>query len=88
MKLLCAQTGVKYMVSDILCAPHAFSTRVGGVSESEHTSSLNLAFGRGDSDETVRENLRRFATAVGFSPESVISLPQIHSDKVLTVGKA
>ena len=86
MKLLTAKNGVKYIISDLLRAPHAFATRTGGVSELSHTESLNLAFGRGDSDETVIENLRLFGEAVGFAPESVISLPQIHSDRVLTVG--
>ena len=88
MKLICALNGVKYLISEKLHSPHAFATRVGGVSEKEHTSSLNLAFGRGDSDETVIANLRRFADAAGFEAESVISLPQIHSDTVLTVGKS
>ena len=87
MKLINAKNGVKYLVSEILQSPHAFATRVGGVSASAHTSALNLAFGRGDSDGTVIANLRLFAEAAGFEAESVISLPQIHSDTVLTVGK-
>jgi YfiH family protein len=53
------------------------------VSEKEHTSSLNLAFNRGDDDEIVLENLRRFGEAVGFDPKTVISLPQIHSTNVI-----
>ena len=88
MKLLTAENGVKYLVSELLRAPHAFATRVGGLSEAPHTASLNLAFGRGDGDSTVIENLRLFGEAAGFAPESVISLPQIHSDRVLTVGVA
>ena len=44
----------------------AFSTRKGGVSEREF-SSMNLAFGRGDPDEHVLENYRRFCAAAGFS---------------------
>ena len=88
MKLIRAKNAVEYLVSETLISPHAFATRVGGVSESEHTSALNLAFGRGDSDGTVIKNLRLFAEAVGFEAESVISLPQIHSDTVLTVGRS
>jgi len=76
-----------FIKSDILSSPHAFSTRRGGVSGLDHTKSLNLAFGRGDDDETVLENLSLFAGAVGFDPKSVVSLPQIHSDKVFTVTK-
>lgn len=39
---------------------HAFSTRMGGVSQNEYAS-MNLNFGRGDPDENVTENFRRFA---------------------------
>lgn len=76
-----------FLKSNILRSPHAFATRNGGVSTFEHTKSLNLAFGRGDSDETVLENLKIFADAAGFSPEEIISRPQIHSDIIYKVGK-
>jgi len=75
-----------FIKSNILRAPHAFATRRGGVSVQEHTRSLNLAFGRGDEDEIVLENLELFAKSVGFEAESVVSHPQIHSDKIITVG--
>ncbi len=81
--LVCAETGVKYFKSSIIPVRHGFSTRVGGTSVAEHTASLNLAFGRGDSDETVLENLRRFSEAVGIDKKSVISRHQIHSSRVL-----
>ncbi len=71
--------------SNILRSPHAFSTRLGGVSTSSHTSSLNLAFGRGDDDSVVLENLELFAENAGFDAKSVVSLPQIHSDRIFTV---
>lgn len=74
-----------FVKSKILRSPHAFATRRGGVSEHEHTSSLNLAFGRGDEDEVVLKNLEIFANAVGFDRESIVSLPQIHSDRIFTV---
>ena len=77
-----------FVKSKLLRSPHAFSTRRGGVSPWEHTSSLNLAFGRGDDEETVLKNLELFAKAVGFDPRRVISLPQIHSDTVYKVGRA
>ncbi len=76
-----------FVKSKILRSPHAFSTRVGGVSTNEHTKSLNLAFGRGDERETVLENLKIFAEAVGFKPQNIVSRPQIHSDRVFLVGK-
>ncbi len=78
---------VKFIKSDKLKSPHAFSTRVGGVSKLEYTSSLNLAFGRGDDEKTVLENLKIFADAVGFCAESVISVPQIHSSDVRIVDE-
>lgn len=77
-----------FIKSEILRSPHAFATRRGGVSENAHTRSLNLAFGRGDEDEIVLENLEAFASAVGFDAKSVISVPQIHSDKIFKVGKS
>ena len=77
-----------FVKSSILRSPHAFATRHGGVSRHDHTSSLNLAFGRGDDDETVLKNLGIFAEVVGFESDKVISLPQIHSDIVLKVSDA
>jgi YfiH family protein len=85
MQKITHPNGVVYYKSDKIKTTHAFATRLGGVSTHEHTRSLNLAFGRGDDEATVLENLRRFAEAVGFSAESVVSMPQIHSDKVINV---
>ena len=78
-------TGCSGFCADLLKSPHCFSTRIGGVSELEHTSSLNLAFGRGDPPETVIENLEMFADSESFDPLSIVSVPQIHSDKVIEV---
>jgi YfiH family protein len=75
-----------FLTSEILRSPHAFSTRRGGVSMLPHTEGLNLAFGRGDEDEIVLQNLKIFAEAAGFDPHSVVSLPQIHSDIIYKVG--
>ncbi len=83
-----AVNGVSYMVSDRLMSRHAFATRLGGVSPAGPTGSLNLAFGRGDDEATVLENLRRFAEAVGFDARSVVSVPQIHGNRVYTVTAA
>ncbi len=77
-----AQNGVVYFRSTLLPCPHGFSTRIGGVSALSHTASLNLAFGRGDEDETVLKNLSLFAEAVGVEAQKVISVPQIHSADV------
>lgn len=77
-----------FLKSDILMSPHAFSTRIGGVSPLDSTRENNLAFGRGDTDETVIKNLEIFGKNAGFDPESVISLPQIHSTVIHTVDKS
>ncbi len=74
-----------FIKSNILRSGHAFATRRGGISSLEHTKSLNLAFGRGDDDETVIKNLEIFAETAGFDSHSVISLPQIHSDRIFSV---
>ena len=65
----------------------AFSTRKGGVSEREF-SSMNLAFGRGDPDEHVLENYRRFCAAAGFSYEMLVSSAQVHDTVIRRVGSA
>ena len=81
--LIKAPNGVEYLRSDIISVPHGFSTRIGGVSQAEHTKSLNLAFGRGDDRETVLENLRLFSSAVGIDAKSIVSRHQIHSPTVI-----
>ena len=85
MELL-TKNGVMYYHSALLPCPHGFATRIGGVSTEAHTKSLNLAFARGDSDGIVLENLARFADAVGVCPESVVSLSQVHSDRILCIS--
>ena len=67
-----------------ISVPHGFTTRVGGVSEG-YLSSLNLGMHRGDDPDNVRENYRRLAQAVGFSPEKLVLANQTHSDIVRVV---
>ncbi|MBR5428903.1 MAG: peptidoglycan editing factor PgeF [Firmicutes bacterium] len=57
---------------------HAFSTRLGGVSEGE-LAALNLGLSRGDAPERLRENLRRFGAAVGFDWEKLVISQQTHT---------
>ena len=68
------KNGVFLLKSTVLKSKHAFSTRIGGISELEHTKGLNLAFGRGDDDNTVFKNLSVFADAVGFDDKKVMSV--------------
>ena len=65
---------------------HGFSTRLGGVS-SDVFASLNLSFGRGDENEAVFENFRRFAAAAGLSRNAYAFTHQIHENFVRRVGE-
>lgn len=78
-----SSSGVVYFYSDKIPARHGFASRLGGVSANIHTSSLNQAEGRGDSDEIVAENRRRFLDSLGLDPDSLVSLSQIHSSRVI-----
>ncbi len=63
---------------------HAFSTRMGGVSREAHTRTMNTGFFRGDSDETVLENIRLLCTYAWLS-DNVVGTPQIHSADIRVV---
>jgi YfiH family protein len=64
---------------------HRFFTRRGGVSAGLY-SSLNCGYGSGDSPDNVRENRRRVAELFGHTEPELLTLYQIHSTEVLTVG--
>lgn len=80
------KNGVIYYRSTLLSSAHAFSTRYGGVSTEAHLLSMNLGHGRGDSEETLAENYRRFLLAADL-PYPMLSAQQIHSDLVLKVDR-
>ena len=79
--------GVVFRTADTLSSPHAFSTRLGGVSAG-HLASLNLSVRRGDSEENVRENWRRLGKAAGMDLTEVVYARQIHSRIVPVVTRA
>jgi YfiH family protein len=60
---------------------HGFSTRHGGVSLLPE-GALNLTDLAWDSAEAVRENRRRFLSAVALETSELATLAQIHSDRV------
>lgn len=66
---------------------HAFTTRLGGVSEGIY-SSLNLSFHRGDARAAVEENYRRLSQALGVSYDSFVCSDQTHTTNVVRVGAA
>ncbi len=73
-------------LSELSFIRHAFSTRLGGVSEGIFDS-MNLSFGRGDSDENVLANYRLLAESAGFPFESLTASSQVHETVVRTVTK-
>jgi YfiH family protein len=62
----------------------SFFTREGGVSEGLYAA-LNCGYGSGDDPGAVRENRRRAMDRLGFEPEALVTLYQIHSPTVVTV---
>lgn len=66
---------------------HLFSTRMGGVSEGIYRS-MNLSYTRGDEKESVDENFRRIAAALGCRVEDIVCSDQTHTTNLRIVGKA
>ena len=79
-------SGVVFRTAETLSAPHAFSTRLGGVSTG-YLESLNLSVRRGDAAENVRENWRRLGEAAGMDLREVVYAKQIHSRDVRIVTR-
>lgn len=77
---------LEYLADTRIPVPHAFTTRLGGVSTGS-LSSLNLGIHRGDSRENVMENYRILADALGFSTENLVLTHQIHTDIIRKVGQ-
>lgn len=75
---------LEYLTAPNIAAAHAFTTRLGGVSEG-HLASLNLGAHRGDTMENVSENYRILGNALGFSPDKLVLANQIHTDIVRIV---
>lgn len=87
---------LQYIVADNIHSPKVsavFATRNGGVSggtpETEHFHSLNLQFNSDDdSHSNITENYRIITLSQGFKPDDVMTLQQIHSDKIVAVDGA
>ncbi|MEN3931252.1 peptidoglycan editing factor PgeF [Microvirga sp. W0021] len=69
-------------LSGLKSVRHAFFTREGGVSSGIYTS-LNGGLGSSDTPDNVQENRRRMAECLGVTEPNLVSLYQIHSDKVV-----
>ena len=66
---------------------HGFSLRYGGVSRAPYES-LNLGRSVGDDPQSVADNHRRLAQAVGYAPERLFELGQVHGRRVRAVAAA
>ncbi len=65
---------------------HAFSTRMGGVSEGPFAT-MNFSFTRGDDPEAVKENYRRMAKALDVEMERMVVTWQTHTTNVRKVSE-
>ena len=63
---------------------HGFFTRSGGVSQGVYAT-LNGGVGSKDTPESVNENRKRMAEALGVKPDHFLSAYQVHSPDVVTV---
>lgn len=70
--------------SEIITFPHGFSTRRGGVSKGIFDS-LNLGMNRGDEEENVKENYKRFFNACNIDKDSFVCGKQVHGNQVMQV---
>lgn len=88
---LVERAGVPFLQFSLLeetgIATHAFSTRLGGVSEGV-CSTMNVSFTRGDREEAVRENYRRLGEAVGFDCADLVCSDQTHTTNIRAVTEA
>lgn len=57
---------------------HAFSTRLGGVSEGIY-GTMNLSFSNGDDLDSVRENYKRICSAIGVDYKKCVLSKQTHT---------
>lgn len=78
------QGTLQYLVAENIAAPHAFTTRLGGVSTG-YLDGLNIGMHRGDEPANVEENYRRLANALGFSLDKLVLANQVHGCTVRVV---
>ena len=88
MSIITQKNGtLEYLVAEGISAPHAFTTRLGGVSTGMFAS-MNIGLHRGDTPDNVTKNLQILGQAIGFDPQKLICTRQIHSDIVRAVTAA
>ena len=86
MSIITQRNGtLEYLVAEGISVPHAFTTRLGGVSTGMFAS-MNIGLQQGESAENVAKNLQILGSAIGFDPQKLICTHQIHSDIVRVVN--
>jgi len=78
---------IVYMTSPNIEAPHAFSTRFGGVSKGVY-SSMNLGLSSGDRRDTVIENYRILSGTLGIAANDIVFSMQVHGADIRVAAKA
>lgn len=68
------------------CVSHAFTTRLGGVSEGMY-STMNMSFSNGDKEESVLENYRRMCNIIKVDINKVTLSRQTHTNNVRIITK-
>ena len=88
-----SSTGVVTYISPLLCqlgVPHAFSTRIGGISRKPFDS-LNLGNPNGCEIQDLRDNIRRnyhvLQQAAGCGEGELVYLHQVHGAHVVRVSR-
>jgi YfiH family protein len=79
--------GLVYMTAPNIVAPHAFTTRLGGVSCGIYAS-LNLGAASGDSRGNVEANYVAICGALGICADNLVRANQVHGSTVLAVTRA
>ena len=79
--------GIVYMTAPNIGAPHAFTTRLGGVSAGVYES-LNLGLSLGDERANVIENFGRVCGALGITSEDIVFSRQVHSARIRVATSA
>ncbi|NLM83290.1 MAG: peptidoglycan editing factor PgeF [Clostridiales bacterium] len=70
-----------YLASSLIPAPHAFTTRHGGISRGIFAT-LNLGRTLGDDPEALKENYARVSRALGLGTDRFVFTRQVHGDAV------
>lgn len=73
---------LKYTAAPFLTAPHAFTTRLGGV-DTGSRAGLNLGYNRTDDPKAVEENYRILCRALGLDETRLVWGRQVHGNTVL-----